>query len=52
MTGLFTYHNFSLEDTPSLEGQIAIVTVCLLKPTRCYQILNKLPGWPNGHRKG
>ncbi|KAJ5896587.1 uncharacterized protein N7473_005986 [Penicillium subrubescens] len=26
MSGIFTYHNFSLQDTPYLEGQVAVVT--------------------------
>lgn len=29
MTGIFTYRNFSLRDTPALDGQVAVVTVCL-----------------------
>jgi hypothetical protein len=27
MTGLFTYRNFSLRDTPALDGKVAVVTV-------------------------
>lgn len=27
MTGLFTYRNFSLEDTEPLDGKVAVITV-------------------------
>lgn len=30
MTGIFTYREFSLRDTPPLDGKVALVTVCLL----------------------
>ncbi|KAJ5084281.1 hypothetical protein NUU61_008860 [Penicillium alfredii] len=29
MTGLFTYRNFDLRDTPALDGRVAVVTVCV-----------------------
>jgi hypothetical protein len=30
MTGIFTRYNFFVDQTPDLEGQVAVVTVCLL----------------------
>ncbi|KAJ5151002.1 uncharacterized protein N7482_010254 [Penicillium canariense] len=30
MTGIFTYRNFSLQDTPSLDGQVAVITVIVV----------------------
>src|SRR5436190_9491618 len=30
MTGIFTYKNFALSDTPRLDGKVAVVTVCVM----------------------
>lgn len=34
MSGLFTYRNFSLKDTPPLSGKVAVVTVGIHSHTR------------------
>jgi hypothetical protein len=39
MSGIFTYHNFSLQDTPSLEGQVAVVTVRLTRFIDHYMLI-------------
>ena len=42
MTGIFTYKQFALSDTPNLDGKVAVVTVCVIHTYRHLCINDRL----------